>query len=167
MPYLKKIILISLYLFLHFLVMSDVRTALFQYQVSEVKTYFSTKDSGTTINRVDTRIIDFDYPIAGEATDKVWTYKIPFGFFFLLGILGLIIIGSDRKYYVVLLSTHFVVLLMGSLVFYLAINVNTWLLAINDLLTRYFIPMVSISVVAFALLEKRNRIYERKAESSV
>lgn len=155
MAYLKKFILISLYLLLHFLILTDVRTALFEYQISGVRTYYSTHDSVVTINRIDTRIIDFNYPESNKTTEKVWSYKIPFGFFFLLGIIGLIIVGSDKKYYLVLLLTHFVVLLSGSLVFYLSINVNTWLLAISDLLTRYFTPAVSISVVAFALLEKR------------
>jgi hypothetical protein len=155
MIYLKKFCLISLYLLIHFLILTEVRTALFQYQISGVKFYYSSHDSEITINRIDTRIIDFNYPVSNKTTEKVWSYKIPYGFFFLLGIIGLIIVGSDRKFYIVLLLSHFVVLLMGSLVFYLSINVNTWLLAISDLLTRYFTPMVSISVVAFALLEKR------------
>jgi len=155
MSFWNKTILISLYLIFHFFVISDVRTHVFEFQIIEVQTYYNSPNSEINIDRIHTRIIDFDYPDKEKGTEKVWTYKIPFGFFFLLGILGLLTVGSNRKYYIVLLVTHLVVLLAGSLVFYLSINVNTWLLAINDLLTRYINPMISIGVVAFALLEKR------------
>ncbi|MDZ7807891.1 MAG: hypothetical protein U5K71_12365 [Gracilimonas sp.] len=155
MSSLKKIIWISLYLAFHLLILSEARTSLFKYQIGGIREYAVNSNSELTINRIDTRIIDFDYPKKIDSAEKVWTYKIPFGFFFLLGIIGMILVGSDRRYYIVLLTAHFVVLLLASLVFYLSINVNTWLLVINDLLTRYFIPVISIGAVAFALLEKR------------
>lgn len=151
----KKLILVSIYLIFHFYILSDVRTHLFEFQTNGVVDYYTSQSTVTTIERIDTRIIDFNYPESRNTTEKVWTYKIPFGFFFMLGMLGLLMIGSGKKYYLVLLTTHFVVLLTGSLVFYLSINVNTWLLAINDLLTRYINPLISIGVVAFALIEKK------------
>lgn len=135
--------------------LTDVRTSIFNYQIEGVKSYYSINNSEIKISRIDTRIIDFNYPGSGDSTDKVWTYKVPFGFFFLIGLLGLIIVESYRKYFLVLITAHLIVLLLASLVFYLSINMNTWLLAINDLLTRYFTPMISIGVVAFALIDKR------------
>jgi hypothetical protein len=156
MTMLKKVLFIGLYIVIHFLVLSDIRTGLFQYQIRGVESNFASADKELIISRIDTRIIDFIRTDDTRKTPHVITYKIPFGFFFLIGMTGLIVTTASRGKFVALILSHLTVLLIGSLVFYLSINVNTWLLAINDLLTRYFIPLISIGVVAYAVLEKKN-----------
>lgn len=151
----KKVFWIGIYLLIHFLILSDLRTNLFQFQIKGVDEYFSTTTNELSISRIDSRIIDFVQTGDTRKSAKIITYKIPFGFFFLIGLVGLIAVGANRRMYLVLILSHLAVLLLGSLVFYLSINVNTWLLAINDLFTRYFIPLISVGVVAYAVLEKK------------
>lgn len=157
---MKKIIFIVLYVALHFLIMHDVRTAVFSFQTQELTEKIEHVEN-TTISKLGTRLIYFEYN--SENFDKIWTYKLPFGFFFFLGIIGLILTGANKNYYFGLIGIHLLVSIAGALVFTYLVYKSVWMLAVCDLLSRYIIPLSSIGIIPLSLLEKRrNTIHEEK-----
>lgn len=157
----KKIILIVLYVAVHFLIMRDVRTTAFSLQINALAEGGIEQVDNTTISKLGTRLIYFEYE--SQDFEKIWTYKLPFGFFFFLGIIGLILIGANKNYYFILIGIHLLISLIGALIFTFLVYKSAWMLAVSDLLSRYLIPLSSIAIIPLSLIEKRQfSVHEEK-----
>tara|TARA_R110000868_G_scaffold383578_10_gene650735 strand:- start:7977 stop:8465 length:489 start_codon:yes stop_codon:yes gene_type:complete len=91
-----------------------------------------------------------------------WQYKMPFGSFFLFAILGLILLGANRKDYTILSLIHIIGGIISFLFVLLGINIGVKFLIIPDLLSRYLIPVSSLGFVALTYLQKNSRDSDEK-----
>lgn len=104
--------------------------------------------------------VSFSFYRETDIVHKIWIYKIPFGLFFLIAVISLILLQSDKKFFSYLV---FVQIFLGFLSFiglFLAKYVSITLLSIPDLLSRYLIPLCSLGLVALAYMEQKNKISE-------
>lgn len=104
--------------------------------------------------------VSFTFFKTGTEFKPEWQYKIPFGLFFLLAILGLISIGADNRMFVYLVSIHFAAGLLSFLMMVIAVNGLRSFIIIPDLISRYLIPLCSLGLVALTYLEQKNKISE-------
>lgn len=149
----KKITLITLYLLFHLFVMRDVRTWMFSSQFDADLIERVENSTNLRFEILDIRLVYFEY----EKDDfhKFWHYKVPFGSFFLIGMVGLIVLNARRHYYFILIGIHVLVLLICSIIFMMDIAQYYQLLIITDLLSRYLIPLCSIGIIPLAFLERK------------
>jgi|AntRauTorcE11897_2_1112592.scaffolds.fasta_scaffold00349_4 hypothetical protein len=158
---MKKTALVVLYILFHLFILREPRTALFTWQTEGfVQNHVENIDQ-ISVKELGTRLINVNYQ-AGDF-QKILHYKFPFGFFFLLGIIGLILIGSEKNFYILLIGIHAFTAIIASLTFSLLAGQSVWLLIVCDMLSRYFIPLSSIGIIPLSLLAKRNLLHERKA----
>lgn len=157
---MKKAILVGIYIVFHLFVLREVRTSLFEFQTDALVHQNITDVENLSVNKLGTRLIYLEYQ--SDDFEKIWHYKFPFGFFFLLGMIGLILIGSNKNFYLVLIVIHLFTAIIASLVFSFFIFQSAWWLTVCDMLSRYFIPLSSIGIIPLSLLDKRNLLHERK-----
>jgi len=87
------------------------------------------------------------YQYSGELLN-IYTYKILFGYYFLLGFIGLTYIARDFKPYILLSIIHFVLSLICLLSLIYGLTYNANFLIITDAIVRYLIPVFSLGIVA-------------------
>lgn len=152
--YLIKAVLISAYVLFHIYLLQPVRTAIFQYQIDENLIESVQKSQYISFQKLDTRLAVFEYSEGNS--EKLFFYKVPFGSFFFLGMIGLILIGADKKFFIVLISTHGVILISASFVLMVDIVQNLSALHILDFLSTYLAPLSALGVIPLSLFYKRN-----------
>lgn len=158
---MRKVVFVSIYILFHLFVLREVRTPLFGLQTDSLVKENITEVEHVSVSDLGTRLIYLEYK--NDEFQKIWHYKFPFGFFFLLGMIGLIIIGSNKNFYLILIVIHLFTAIIASLVFSFFIFQSVWWLTVCDMLSRYFIPLSSIGIIPLSLLDKRNLLHERKA----
>lgn len=148
---MKKILFIALYILFHLFILREVRTGLFNLQMRGAQLDKVEQIPDLYIMNLHTRLIYFEY----ESDDyhKVWHYKMQFGMFFLIAMIALIAIEAGWRYYLILIGTHFAVMIISSVILIFGIHQNVMFLSISDLLSRYFIPFCSIGIASFAYLD--------------
>lgn len=151
--YLIKAALISVYVLFHIFLLRPVRTAIFQYQVNEVFVESITESEELSFEKLDIRLAVFEYQ--KDDVKKLFFYKVPFGSFFFLGIIGLILVGSDGKLFGILISAHGLILLGSLVIFSMDIVQNLMLLHILDFLSTYLAPLSALGVIPLSLFYKR------------
>lgn len=151
---IKKSAFIVAYLLIHLFILRGVRTELFAVQV-ELGNFetVSQKIEGLSVQKLGTRLVHFNY----EQPDfqKVWQYKLPLGFYFLIAMLALILIGAELRFFYLLLAVHISVLIISAAILVWGMYASVWLLSVADLLSRYFIPFGSVGIACFAFINKR------------
>jgi hypothetical protein len=158
---MKKAVLVSIYILFHLFILREVRTSFFGFQADALVYENTTDIENLSVNKLGSRLIYLEYQ--SDDFQKVWHYKFPFGFFFLLGMVGLILIGSNKNFYLILTAIHLIVAIIAGFIFYYLIDQSVWWLAVCDMLSRYFIPLASIGIIPLSFLEKRNLLHEEKA----
>ncbi|MEX0723187.1 MAG: hypothetical protein WD357_00610 [Gracilimonas sp.] len=158
---MKKIALVGLYILFHLFILREPRTTLFSWQTEGFVQNKVEAIDQVSVKELGTRLIYVEYQT--DNFEKILHYKFPFGFFFLLGIIGLILIGSDKGFYIILIGIHAFMIIVASLTFSLFVSQGVWSLVVCDMLSRYFIPLSSIGIIPLSLLAKRNLLHERKA----
>ncbi|MEX0720219.1 MAG: hypothetical protein WD059_06095 [Balneolaceae bacterium] len=133
--------------------MREIRTLLFSYQLNETLIERVENNPNLSFHQLDTRLVYFNY--SSPDFQKYWHYKVPFGSFFFVSIVGLLAVGADRKYFYSIIIVHTTVLLITSAIFLLDVSTYYWLLIICDLLSRYLIPLCSIGMIPLAVIDKR------------
>ncbi|MBO6587217.1 MAG: hypothetical protein JJ953_13995 [Gracilimonas sp.] len=152
--YLIKAVLIAAYVLFHIYLLRPVRTAIFQYQVDEKLVESVQESQYLSFQKLDTRLAVFEYSEGNS--EKLFFYKVPFGSFFFLGMIGLILIGADKKFFIVLISAHSVILISASFVLMVDIVQNLSALHILDFLSTYLAPLSALGVIPLSLFYKRN-----------
>ena len=104
--------------------------------------------------------VSFAFYEESEVIHKQWTYKIPFGMFFLFGCLGLIALGSRNNSYMYLVGIHFIGGMLSFIGLLLALTLSFKFLIIPDLLSRYLVPLCSLGLVALSYIQKREALKE-------
>lgn len=89
---------------------------------------------------------------------KIYTFKFPFGYFFILGLAGLVLIGGNYRLVFILVGIHALATVLNIFALWIGIMLNPYLFSIMDLISRYLLPLSSLGLVAFGLLEKKRRI---------
>ncbi|MFD2532777.1 hypothetical protein [Gracilimonas halophila] len=158
---MKKTVLVTIYILFHLFVLREIRTNMFAWQTQTFVSDGVPQIEEVSINNLGTRLVYIEYET--EDFQKIWHYKFPFGFFFLLGMIGLILIGSNKNFYLILTAIHLIVAIIAGFIFYYLIDQSVWWLAVCDMLSRYFIPLASIGIIPLSFLEKRNLLHEEKA----
>ncbi|MEQ8523494.1 hypothetical protein [Gracilimonas sp.] len=151
--YLIKAGLISAYVLFHIYLLRPVRTAVFQFQVDEDFIESINESEGLSFQKLDIRLAVFEY--TKDDVEKLFFYKVPFGSFFFLGIIGLILIGADAKFFGILISAHGFILLWSLIIFSMDIAQNLMLLHILDFLSTYLAPLSALGVIPLSLYYKR------------
>lgn len=160
---LKKLIFVIIYALFHLLILREIRTALFSWQVNDEVIQNVDVNSHLLISNLDTRLVLFEY--TKDDFHKFWNYKVPFGSFFFIGMIGLILLGAGKKYFLYLIGIHAFVLLTGTLIFRIDMMQHFRLLIITDLLSRYLIPLCSLGMIPLALIETKNSIQGARPET--
>lgn len=158
---MKKAIFVGIYILFHLFILREIRTSLFSWQTNALVQTNAQQIDEVSISDLGTRLIYIESKT--DTIEKIWHYKFPFGFFFLLGMIGLILIGSDKNFYLILITIHVLAAVIATLVFSFLIYQSIWWLAVCDMISRYFIPLSSIGIIPLSLLDKRNLLHERKA----
>lgn len=158
---MKKAVLVGLYIMFHLFVLREVRTSFFEVQTKYLVEEGISSIETISVNGLGARLIYLEYH--ADDFKKIWHYKFPFGFFFLLGMIGLILLGADKNFYLIIIGVHLIVTIMCTLIFSYLIYQNVWWLAVSDMLSRYFIPLSSIGIIPLSLLFKNELAHERKA----
>ncbi|WP_421775346.1 hypothetical protein [Gracilimonas sp.] len=151
-----KVMLIITYVLFHLYLLRPIRTAVFQYQVDDELIESVQSSQYLSFQKLDTRLAVFKYS-TGNA-EKLFFYKISFGHFFFLGIIGLILFGAENKFYVVLIAAHGFILISATLIFWMDPIQHTWMFHVLDFLSTYLAPLSALGVIPLALFfNSRNK----------
>lgn len=107
--------------------------------------------------------VSFSFTLSSDSNFTSKKYKIPFGLFFLLPLIGLVILGTLRQDFFVLISIHLLGGIISFLALIYAIPEHPYVLIIPDMLSRYLIPLLSLGLVALSYLQKKNSTDENGA----
>lgn len=150
---MNKFFVIILYLIIHFLVLSHIRNTVFSWQLGKGFIDKIEETDYISIRTLDTRLVYFDFH--SENLSKTIHYKISFGFFFLIAIVFLILLGAGKKFFIFIVCAHFFDLILSSLLILISPTLGFGLLLICDLMSRYIIPLVSIGVIPMVIFFKK------------
>lgn len=158
-PLLLKLSLALLYFAFHILVSRPVRTTIFSLQVNPNLVQKVEQHPLFSFHTLDTRLFYIEYNQKDD--HKIWHYKVPFGSFFLFGMLGLILIGAHKNMFFILILAHTLIFLITWLIFTTDILANPYLLNIPDFLSRYMAPLSALGIIPLAFMTKRGMRFEK------
>lgn len=92
--------------------------------------------------------------------EKVYAFKFPFGFFFLLGVAGLVLFGFDVRLIFVLFGVHCIAVLVNLLFLWLGLIFSPLFFTGMDLISRYLIPLISLGFPLYGLIQKQNAMHK-------
>lgn len=155
----KKALLIIGFILLYFLGIREVRKVVHELHLGTVfPEQLSVIDDELEIESQSS--VSFTFYNLQYEKGHGWQYKIPFGSFFLLAVIGLILIDANGKEYATLASIH----IIGGLISFLFVlmGINIWInfLIIPDLLGRYLIPISSLGYVALSYVQKKQKVLD-------
>lgn len=150
---MKRILIIILYVSFHFTLLSSIRSAVFSFQVNGGFLNETIHSDRISITKIDKRMIWFDYH--DDTFRKKLSYKISFGFYFLLGMIGLIIQNTSKEFIYMLIMVHILGILVSSILFKLSGITDYKSLIVIDLITRYLIPLFSLGLMPLSYLQKK------------
>lgn len=148
--YLIKAGVITAYVLFHIYLIRPVRTAIFQQQVDDDMIHSVQENEHMAFQKLDTRLVVFEY--AEGDVQKLFFYKVPFGSWFFVGMIGLILIGADKKYFVILIAAHAYILLSSAILFSMDVTSSILLLHLLDFLSTYLAPLSALGIIPLSLL---------------
>lgn len=150
----KKLGLIIIITGIYFIGIREIRSSLneIHYDIITAQNDVS-KDYSV---KKKTTILKFD--IGSTKTVENWVFKLPFGMFFLFGCIGLVLVDSKRKDFLILVSIHLIGGIISTAFMWIGINSSSSLLIIPDALSRYFIPLCSLGLVALVYIQNKNKV---------
>lgn len=154
MKWLKKGVLITSVIAIYVLLIRPVRVKLIVLieEFFEIGKSFYIEIYSTSINMF------YDY--SGEALD--FSFKMPFGLFFVITAIGLVIFEAKKKEVYIFLLVHFSIWSLAFMFFLGGIKESMISLIIMDFLVRYLLPICTLGFIPFILMERRGKI-EAKA----
>ena len=81
--------------------------------------------------------------------------RVPFGMNFFIGFIGLILISASKKFYFIEIIVQILLGVLIFLFFLYGVKDNVFLLKISDMISIYFLPLVSLFMVVLAFIEKK------------
>lgn len=152
---LRKFLLILGFVLIYFFGVRNVRVTLIDFIQNPVNNLIENNQNLDLIRNPTT--IDFISNYS-ESTSNKYTFKFPFGMFFLFSIIGLIITDATTNKYLILIFIHFIGGLLS--IIFLFFGVTNWgyFLIVPDIISRYLLPMFSLGLVALSLPRKKNRL---------
>lgn len=151
--FLIKVVLIITYVLFHIYLLRPVRTYIFQHQVDNEMIESVQSSQSLSFQKLDTRLAVFKYSTGN--TEKFFPYKIPFGHFFFLGIIGLILFGAENKLLVLLIAAHGFILIAATVIFWMDPILYPWMFHMLDFLSTYLAPLSALGVIPLALYHRR------------
>jgi hypothetical protein len=94
-------------------------------------------------------------------TEKYLYINVALGLQFLISVLGLVILGSNKSYYFYLIAIQVLGSLLVLLCLYLGSITAVRLLIVSDLLVRYLIPLCSYGLVLLLFIHQKQLVNER------
>lgn len=149
---LRKILLILGFVLIYFFGVRNVRVALIDFIQYPVNNLIENNQNLDLIRNPTT--IDFISSYS-ESINNKYTFKFPYGMFFLFSIIGLIIIGASTNKYSILICIHFTGGLLSIIFLFLGVSSWGYFLIIPDIISRYLLPLFSLGLVALSLPKKR------------
>lgn len=151
---LKKLILVFVVAGVYFIIVREVRKSFVSIQIEKVLEFQGT----SSITKIEQAPVSITFILDGS---HMRLYKISFGMFFLFACIGLVLVDSKKKDYLILFLIHMIGGLLSTIFMWVGINSSTSLLVIPDALSRYFIPLCSLGLVALVYIQNKNKnIYE-------
>ncbi len=83
--------------------------------------------------------------------------RVPFGNFFLIGIIGLIVSGARKDFFLYEIYNQIFCLIIICLSLFLSKLISTNLLTLADFISVYLNPLISIGIITIYLTNYRNR----------
>ncbi|MEX0719389.1 MAG: hypothetical protein WD059_01895 [Balneolaceae bacterium] len=150
---LSRILLTALILLVYFFLLRPIRGEinqtifpLVEQSIQESDSQISYSQSGTVSNRIEW----------GDISNPKELYlKIPFGLNFLIGIIGLILVKAENRYYWILAAIQLGGGIVAFASFYFGTVSSANFLIITDLIMRYLMPLCSLGIVPLAFIQKR------------
>ncbi|MEX0856896.1 MAG: hypothetical protein WD016_02020 [Balneolaceae bacterium] len=161
--YLVTLFIAAGILIIYFFLLRPVRADINENILLPIIEHSVNNGSNTSIgyeagSRVSTRIF------WGEVSSLNEFYiAVPFGLQFLIGMLGLVSIRADKKYYLALVIIQVVGGILTVSFFYLGALYLKYLLICADLTIRYLTPLCSLGTVPLAFIQKRQQLHEARA----
>lgn len=156
---LKKVLLIAVFILIYFLGIREIRVMIHDFHLGTILPAEYGQLEGD-LYFISKSPVSFTFYEEAKVIHKKWKYKIPFGLFFLLGFIGLILIDVDKILYLYLIGIH----AMGVVISFLFLNFATrWcshFLIVPDLLTRYLIPLFSLGLAALTYIQQKEKAEE-------
>ncbi len=148
--WLYRILFLVIILVFQLTVSREIRSHLFETIISKNNTYsnYGYHERILPINigkRVATLQVYFN-----ESSKNV-SVKLPFGMYFIFGILVMIMTGAKNTYYKYMVSVHAIIFLVLIPTIYAGLYFYPTLLLIVDFMSRYMIPLISLGIVAIQL----------------
>ncbi len=107
------------------------------------------------IVKFQTRLWIYDH---SSELQRIHTFRISFGYYFLLAIIGLSFLAQDRKPFLFLISIHLLFTLISIISLYIGLYSISMFLILSDVIARYIIPVCSLGLVALTpTLQKRTK----------
>ncbi|MFA5670042.1 MAG: hypothetical protein WC967_12410 [Balneolaceae bacterium] len=151
-PLLFKLSLVLLYIVFHILVSRPVRTTIFSLQITPSLVEKVEQHPSFSFPQLGPRYFYIEY--IDQNIQNIWRYTVPFGSFFLFGMVGLILMGAHKNMFLILILAHTLIFLITWLVFATDLLSNPYLLNIPDFLSRYIAPLSALGVIPLALMTK-------------
>lgn len=156
-----KALIIILVVVAYILLLRPVRNTLFDVQFNSILTEEIRAEENIEILILEERAFIAAWP--DSRPDVQWQYKIPFGIYFLVSLIALVILNGSRKLYLLLTGIHAAALIVAALLLWAAARWSPGFLTGTDLITRYLIPFCSLALIPLAYIQKQNTENERKA----
>ncbi|MBO6523651.1 MAG: hypothetical protein JJ971_07505 [Balneolaceae bacterium] len=99
--------------------------------------------------------VSFSFYNKTRVIHKFWVYKIPFGLFFLLACIGLIILYANSKFYYYLIGIQIIGGAISFLFLLLTISISDHFIVVPDLISRYLTPLCSLGLVALTYIQQK------------
>lgn len=149
----KKVIHIAILLTAYLVIIRPLRTNLLLIQREPIMLALEDNPKQVLDNYHSTSVTFRYYWIGRER--KV-LYKIPFGRYFLLTTVFLIVFGFPRLYYVYLFGFHGLILIVSYIILIYGLGGLLILLTTLNFITHYITPISSFGILILAQLEKQN-----------
>lgn len=147
----KKLVLIFAIVGVYFLAVREARKSLVSIQIEKVLEF----QGRSSITKIEQAPVSITFALDTFSTRL---YKISFGMFFLFGCIGLVLVESKRTDFLILVSIHLIGGIISTAFMWIGINSSSNLLIIPDALSRYFIPLCSLGLVALVYIQNKNKV---------
>lgn len=151
---IRKALFAVLFVGLYFIVVREIRISLntFFYElITDIEI-----SSNLNVVKFPTRLWIYDYSFEFA---KTYTFRFAFGYYYLLGMTGLLFFSFDKRSFSYLTITHLLLTIVSLIATLIGlIRFNSFLI-LSDIISRYLIPSISLGIVAISpiLVQKTNK----------
>lgn len=152
MIYWKRALLLVGFILIYFLAIRPVRSYITKEIVKPI--YIASNEGNEAVQLVSRDQSQTFNIIAEKASKESYYYKFQFGIFFLIPMVGLIVINADKIYYTSVVCIHLFGSILTFICFWIAVS-GVWQgIVIGDLIMLYIVPAFAMGVLPIALLNR-------------